>query len=158
MGICQSVQAGKTSNDRMGGIKERAMLEMMVRRTGQLDRLHEIVEYELGEYGETVVVLEEGKCWLGRVGRVRCLCEPCHQSRQSLLRIGECERRTRMFFRATNTLGAETTAIFLSAVAPSRSCLARRFAVSSEYYWQQMNLAFSRLLFSSMLDDAHPEL
>lgn len=38
-----------------------------------------------------------------------------------------------MFFSATKTLGADTTAILVSDVAPSRSCLARRLAVSSEY-------------------------
>lgn len=46
---------------------------MVIRRTGQLDRLHEVVEYELGEHGETVIMLEEGECWPGRVGRVRRL-------------------------------------------------------------------------------------
>lgn len=38
-----------------------------------------------------------------------------------------------MFFKATNTLGALTTAILVSAVAPSSSWRASRLAVSSEY-------------------------
>lgn len=37
------------------------------------------------------------------------------------------------FFNATKTLGAETTAMVDSPVAPSSSCLASSDAVSSEY-------------------------
>jgi hypothetical protein len=39
---------------------------------------------------------------------------------------------TRIFLSATKTLGVDTTAILVSDVAPSRSCLAKRAAVSSE--------------------------
>lgn len=39
-----------------------------------------------------------------------------------------------MFLSATKTLGVDTTAILVSDVAPSRSCLAKKAAVSSEYY------------------------
>lgn len=45
----------------------------VIRRTGQLDRLHEVVEHEFREDGEAIVVLEEGEFWPGRVDRVRSL-------------------------------------------------------------------------------------
>lgn len=40
---------------------------------------------------------------------------------------------TRMFFSATKTVGVDTTAMLVSDVAPFRSCLAMKSAVSSEY-------------------------
>lgn len=45
---------------------------------------------------------------------------------------------TRIFFKATNTLGADTTAILVSDVAPARRCLARSVAHSSEYWYGGM--------------------
>lgn len=49
-------------------------------------------------------------------------------------RPGSNEIRTMRFCSATKTLGAETTAIVVSAVAPTKSSFASKFAVSSEYY------------------------
>lgn len=57
-----------------------------------------------------------------------------HMPQQDSMYFSQSQiKLTRMFLSATKTLGAETTAMLVSDVAPSRSCLARRSAVSSEY-------------------------
>jgi hypothetical protein len=58
------------------------------------------------------------------------------------------ERLTRIFLNATNTLGVETTATVMSAVAPSSSILAYSPAVSSAYYVDPSSAPSSPFSFS----------
>ena len=108
-------------------------------RTGQLQGLGKVVKDEFGKDGEAVVVLEEQELGLGLFGGGGVLCQSrTSQSAGVEEPHTDSERRTRIFFSATNTLGAETTATVMSAVAPSRSSLASRVAVSSEYCTNQV--------------------
>ncbi len=62
------------------------------------------------------------------------------QRQRIFLKSVESQALTTRFFSATKTLGADTTAMVMSAVAPSRSCFARSVAVSSEYYYRMSGL------------------
>jgi hypothetical protein len=82
-----------------------------------------LVKDEFGEDGEAPVVLEEDKLGLGLRRRRGDLYVYVSHEVQGLK---QREGRTRIFFKATNTLGVDTTATVISAVAPSRSSLAYR--------------------------------
>lgn len=127
--------------------------------TWKLNRRHKVVKDEFGKDAEAVVVLKEEELWFGCLGGLGCLegMAGC-QSRapRAGWRGGERRKRwrtkkvgefllTRRFFNATNTLGADTTAILVSAVAPARRCLARSVAVSSEYCSAQQGSVFESL-------------
>lgn len=80
-------------------------------------------------------MLEEDELGLWLLRRGSILMDPVsHDVTEDIESIKMEMIPTRIFFNATNTLGAETTAIVISAVAPSSSSLANKPAVSSEYY------------------------
>lgn len=114
-----------------------------------------VIEDELGEDGEPLVVFEQDQL-RSRLAPIRfgglsssvvsyqghsysspeVVGQPLGSSGPSRRpgKGGRDQVLTRRFFSATNTLGAETTAMVMSSVAPSSSCSARSVAVSSEYY------------------------
>lgn len=88
-------------------------------------------------------MLEEDKLGLGSFGCCGILEQHKKMSTCPSLDEREEKRRTKIFFSATNTLGADTTATVISAVAPSSSSLASNEAVSSEYCTQPFHQPYS---------------
>jgi hypothetical protein len=102
------------------------VIERRLQFRRQLNRLLKVVVHELLEHCKSFVVLEQLDFWPALV-----LARSLYHL--SLISLHLRSRLTIKFFSWMNALGADTTAILVSSVAPSSNCRASVVAVSSLY-------------------------